>query len=598
MNPEYCPDARKDLLAALCITVLACLIYATTYHVPWYFDDGVNITANQMVHSLGESFAKIVSPRGPALLSFALNYAIHGESLFGYHLVNTLFHIVTTFLVYLILKRAVNRWALAGALLFLSHPLQTQAVTYIVQRMTLLCALFLFLSLYSFIRARESLEAGDTIRTPRHVVWYLLMLVTAFLSIITKQNAAFLPVGLFLFDYFFISSVRGWSNRRRCIYLLPVVAPVAAVVAVYFFKPLVTGTSLTALSSFSAAISPGTYFVTELSVLWIYIRMLFLPYGQALDHGYPFADSYLTLQSGLAGVGLLLLMALAWRMRRTRPEISFAIAWFFASLAVESSFIPLDALFEHRLYVPMFGFALAVTAAIARIPSRGGRLWIIGVLILCYAVLSFQRNLLWVDPIAFYEDNLRKTPHNVRVHVELARCYMLAKRHTAAERLLNRAVELAPASADAFVYLGTLYDETGRQEDAIAAYKKAIAFQPSLVKAYVELAVVYSKRKEYAVAEELLRRVIATQKPTASAYYNLGVVLYMQKKNDAARDAFRSAVTLAPYDADALYNLGIVLAESGAYVEAETVVSRLAAFSASRGAELQAELQTLRKNGK
>ncbi|MGB9082232.1 MAG: hypothetical protein WCD00_13115, partial [Desulfuromonadaceae bacterium] len=421
---------RSDQLAWLILAAIGLLIYANNYQVPWYLDDVEGITANRSVQDPRDLAGLLFSSRGPAIASFVLNYALHGESLFGFHLVNNLIHIFTAVFVYHILKRVMDRWALAGALIFLCHPLQTGAVTYIVQRMSSLCGLFLFISLFACIRAREAAAVEGTMRSLRCCLWYSSMLLFCFLAILTKQNAVFLPVGMVLFDRYFMNDSFRMETKKRLLFHLPIFILSLVYCFVSFIRPLLSGVQASELSAFSGAeISPLRYLVTEFSVIWVYIRMLFLPYGLTLDHGYPFVTSLISLQSSVALLGLVLLGVFAWRVRHSMPAVSFGICWFFSALAVESTLIPLDALFEHRLYIPMFGFVIVVIDLVRRFITNRLQSWCVVLLITVCALLTIQRNALWAEPIAFYEDNLRKAPHNVRVYTELSYRYIIAKRY-------------------------------------------------------------------------------------------------------------------------------------------------------------------------
>ena len=137
---------RFDLTVIAGIVLLGSILYSNTLHVPWYMDDINNILDNQAVHSLGEAWqALFTSARGFVNLTFAVNYALGGDNVVGFHVVNIAIHLLTSCLVFLLLKRVFRRnglFAVGGALIFLAHPLQTQAVTYIVQRATGLAALF------------------------------------------------------------------------------------------------------------------------------------------------------------------------------------------------------------------------------------------------------------------------------------------------------------------------------------------------------------------------------------------------------------------------------------------------------------------------
>lgn len=593
MRSENRSGRYRDLAAVVAITLLVGLIYSVTYHVPWYFDDSANITGNQMVHRLDRPVALLFSFRGPALLSFALNYAIHGESLPGYHVVNNLIHTVAAIMVYFILLRIVRgdrRWALIGALVFACHPIQTQSVTYIVQRMTSLAALFAFACLWCYICGRDTLSSGAAKLSARHISWYAAMMLFCGLAVATKQNTAFLPVGLYVFGRYFLDNAQGWSRRRSMLYLTPFVIPPVYVAYGALIVPLLKGAPLSQIGSMGSNVNPLNYFVTEWRVVWIYLRLLFVPMGQTLDYNYPLVTQILSGSTLFAGVGVVALWGLAWRIRNNAPEVSFAIVWFFLALAVESSFLPLDVMFEHRLYFPMFGFAVFFIWLWRQIPWRWAGVVTVVLLIAVYSTLTVRRNILWSDQVAFNEDNLRKAPRNERIYLELARLYMERKRLDEAEKLLVKGLEINPRQGKLYDNLGSLYDLKGDRKLAIEIYQRGISLDPDYEKLYINLAVVYAAEDKLELADGLLAKALQIRWNNPSTYFNRGVIQYRMRHKAAALANFRRAIECAPYDQDSLYNLAQVAAETGDMKLARETAEQLQRINMPRGRELLREI--------
>jgi superkiller protein 3 len=244
----------------------------------------------------------------------------------------------------------------------------------------------------------------------------------------------------------------------------------------------------------------------------------------------------------------------------------------------------------------MFGFVIVVIDLVRRFITTRLQSWCVVVLIVVFALLTVQRNALWAEPIAFYEDNLRKAPHNVRVYTELSYRYIAAKRYPEAESLLLKADGLVPMSAEVHTYLGILYDQAGYADKSISAFKRAISFDPGYLKAYLELAVVYSNRGENALAEGLLRKAVSSPRAGAAEYYNLGVSLYKQGKKNEAAEFFSTAVKRAPYDIDALNNYGLVKAELGDFAVAQQMAERVSAINPDKGRELLEEIAALKRH--
>ena len=576
----------RDIACFIVLVAVGSLLYSRTLHIPWLFDDIQNIIDNLSIRDLPGAFSGIAGPRGVAYLSFALNYHFGELEPYGFHLVNIAIHILTSFIIYLILKRVfwsplpASRFPLpgflpaAGALIFLAHPLQTQAVNYIVQRMASLCGLFFFLSILLFMVARERLQGGERFFSLRHLAFYGLSIASGVLALGTKQNAAVLPVALVMVDLFFGNRERPGSGKGReagtgkftahcssflvprsslLVYLVPFllvtclisyrqIGSEASVLkdevrAQYWTKAAVApAAEKPAAEAAKAAKAPApvtlakppanlrlVYLATEFSVLWLYLRLLFLPYGQVFDYGYPLVGEIVTLQTAAAFLGLLLLFCLAVYVRKKLPLVSFGIFWFFLTLSVESTVIPLDAVMEHRLYMTMFGFALVVPELLRRVPRVRVRTALTCLVILIFSVLTWQRNSLWADTIAFARDNVRKAPHNQRNYLTLATAYADAGRWGEAEQTLKEAIKLRPD-----YYL---------------------------------------------------------------PYDNLGTALFRQGKPLQALYFFTLAAQMAPGYPNALYNAGLALIQLGDVASAQAIVPRLKRLDARLAAQLEAAVR-------
>jgi tetratricopeptide (TPR) repeat protein len=481
---------RGDLFCLAAIALLGAALYGHTLHVPWYMDDLPAIVDNPAIRDLEAGLRHLLAPRGAATLSFALNYRLGGLDPVGFHLLNTAIHLANGCLVYLLLKRVGrngSRLPLAGALLFGAHPLQTQAVTYVVQRMTILSGLFFLLALYLFARAREDLAAGRPWHSPAHLGLYGASLLAGMLALLAKETAVVLPFALILYARFFLPEQgRQWKSLLP--WVAPFLLPPLFYAAAHLLGPLTAGESLQKLASTRQLVSqqgnsPLRYLATEGQVLWIYLRLLVVPWGQALDHDYAVVRSLLNLKSAAGLLGLAGLGWLAWRLRCRHPQLAFAIGWFFLTLAVESSVIPLDPLVEHRLYLPMFGFAVALPALARLVPKEKARLaGLVGILVLL-SLLTWKRNALWNDPVAFHEENLRRAPASERVRVNLARSYLEQGRHWQAEKVAREAIRINPGYEIAHHNLGAALYYQLRPAEALEAFRTALRLRPDYAEA-------------------------------------------------------------------------------------------------------------------
>lgn len=635
MMPFFSPPVRWRLLAGLLLPLVAAVLYCATLYAPWYHDDFQNIVDNHLIRHPSTALRFLFERRGLAQFTFALNYYFSGLSLPGYHLVNIALHLACAWLVFQLLRRVFpgrDGAALFGAMVFLVHPLQTQAVNYVVQRMAGLCAFLFLLAMYLFVLARERLAAGNSFISRGHLRCYLGALVAGALALLSKENALVLPVALALFGHYFLPGDGRWRA------FLPYLAPFALAPLLFFIwhllLPVLWGSSLAQLAATDQQVnprgeSPIYYLFTQFSVLWIYLRMLVVPYGQTLDHCYPVVTDLLTLKNLIAAGGLGLLGWLGWHLRRRMPYLSFAIVWFFLTLAVESSIIPLDPLMEQRLYLPMFGFAVAVTGLGIHLPGQGLRQALAVVLLSALALLAWQRNRLWSDPVAFYKDNLRKVPHSERTMVNLASYITDLGRHDEAERLLRQALSLNQARPESYVNLGRVLTSRGRLDEAVAALQEGLRRYPDAERLHHNLGYIYLQQEDYAQAfahlrraveinpfflpsveilgrtcadlgrwpeaETWARRAIELEPEKADASYNLGVALYNQGRMIEARAAFAEALRLAPEHAGALYNATVVALETGDAAAARALLGRLGRVDPAGAATLATGLESMVK---
>lgn len=580
--PAFPPtDRRWSRLSpwggAALLTLAVAVLYGHTLGVPWYFDDHQALLGNPVVRNLGRALAELWRPRGVALFTFAANYRFAGAAVAAYHLTNIAIHLGCALLVWRLLRRSFSEpWALLGGLLFLAHPLQTQAVTYVVQRMTSLAALCFLLALELFLSFRAAAASAAPAARRRAALCYGAALLAGALAVFTKENAAVLPPALLLY-------VRCFDPDRRWRPLLLAVAPfllAPLLLAASLAWPLLGGGELARLTGVApAAASPLHYLVTQFSVLCIYLRLIVLPYGQTLDYGYPLVTSLWSLQNLAALAALLLLGWGGWRLRRRLPGVAFGVGWFFLTLAVESSLIPLDPLFEHRLYLPLFGAVVALLALAQAIPQR--RLALAGLLaaLLVCGGLTWQRNALWRDPLAFSADNVAKAPHSERAFFNLAARTLNSGDVNGGLALLQQSLERFPASYPAYAELADYYRRSGRLDDAIAVLRRALAHCANRATIYNNLGFFYALQQQPQLALDALAEARAADPALAESYFNTARLLVTLGRLAEAESFFRDGFARSQASATAYIDFGILLERQGRQAEAQQ------AFRAARRLE-------------
>lgn len=373
------------LLSLISIILLGAIVYSNTLNASWHFDDQVVVTENWTIRDLKGCFTSIFSGnRSVGFFTFALNYHFNKLNVKGYHLVNIAIHILNGLLVYTLVRLTLKTKAmadsrlaaysrflsLASGLIFVVHPLQTQAVTYIAQRFASLATLFYLLALVLFVKARLSLLQGKKFFSLSHLGLYFFSLFSCYLAMHTKEITFTLPFMILLYEFFFIDSTLKKAGRR-VFYLLPFLLMLSIIPFHTLNLSFKEGASkplgdiigeMREQAQETPLISRHDYLLTQFNVIVTYIRLLLLPVNQNLDYDYPIARTLFQFRTFFCFLFLLTLAILALYLFKRSRLISFAISWFFITLSVESSIIPIrDVIFEHRVYLPSVGFVILIS---------------------------------------------------------------------------------------------------------------------------------------------------------------------------------------------------------------------------------------------
>ena len=359
---------RFNFFAFGLIAALILIAYSNTFTASFHFDDNPTIIENAAIKRVTwDNFISMLHGTRPVInLSLMLNYQLSGLNVVGWHIFNIGFHIANSYFVYLLIlwtlslpalsmryKDKAKRMALFGALLFGVHPIQTESVTYIISRTELIAAFFYLATFLLFIKGATTKKFG----------YHVGALLTAALAMGSKEWAVTLPAVLFLYDVLFLSD----SSITTALSRWKAHALVAASWGVLIYTMSTTNLSGAGFGiSGQNNITPWTYLLTSMNVLWTYIRLLFLPINQNLDYEYPLAKTLIEFPTLLSFLGHLAVVAVAfWFYKKKRwTLIPFGVAWFYITLSPTQSFVPiLDVIFEHRVYLPSIGFFITFIAA-------------------------------------------------------------------------------------------------------------------------------------------------------------------------------------------------------------------------------------------
>jgi tetratricopeptide (TPR) repeat protein len=595
-------ETRRIILGVLLVLLLGVVLYSHILNSPFVFDDSRAIKENESIKSFSHALGDVANTRYLTDLSFAINYTVGGLNPFGYHLANNIIHIINGLLVFYFvlllfttpffkskkkdLSHAYLPTAFFVSLIFLVHPIQTQAVTYIVQRSTSMATMFCLLSLIFYITWR--VQRNEKRGRLKIMFLYLFSIIFAVCAMKTKEISFTLPVIIILSELLFFTEKSGRHGNpsllRRLSYLLPLLLTMLIIpLSIMNFNAPIESIAqdLDLHSRETVDISRKDYLFTQFPVIMTYLRLLMFPVNQNLDHAYPVYSSFFQLPVWLSFIVLSLILSLSlFLLYRTRVSdrssssfnihsrlIAFGMLWFFITLSVESSVIPIrDVIVEHRLYLPSIGFVIAAVLFIQSfIPHKAIKIVVMCALIVSLSVLTYSRNSVWKDPQTLWQDVIAKTPGSARaynnlgvayknsgafdkaieqfeksiqsdrqyiaVYFNLGDIFYRQGKYKNAVQMLEYALELNPASQlhlDILNKLGRTYSAMGQTDNAIAVFQKAITVLPSAIAPYNNLAVQYIKVGEYNQAIETLSKAIAIRE---EPYLLSNLTIAYERKN-------------------------------------------------------------------
>ncbi|MBF0475521.1 MAG: tetratricopeptide repeat protein [Deltaproteobacteria bacterium] len=618
------------LLCLMAICFVGALVYAQTIHYPFVFDDHYIIEKNSHIRitRLGLKELSDAAFRTPVLnrplegLTLSLNYYFGKYDVTGYHLTNIAIHLLAGMLVYLLSFLTFRQMAeisnqarpqpagfpilmmsLTAGLIFVTHPVQVQAVTYITQRMTSLSAMLCLLSLLCYIAGRKSPSRG------RKRTWLSAGLVSWALAFGSKEIAATLPLVVFLYEWYFFQDLSfNWLKRSIKYLAIPVVVLVLLTV-IFSEGKLIHKFSegYPILSSPTPAFTAWERVMTEWRVIIFYLSLLFYPHPQRLNllHSitvsHSLFDPITTFLSLLAILGCL---GLALSAARRHRLLSFCILWYFINLVIESSAIKLEFIYQYRLYLPLVALAVYLPYLIYRLTSKmvGVGVIISGVIIVALGFSAYSHNLVWRDNITLWSDVVSKNPLSHGAHNNLgAALYAQGKLQEASSHLsqalrlkpdyidahnnlgmilmdrgdLNRArehylqiLQIKPTDSMAYLSLGKIMFRQGKTEESIGLFDQAVKYDPANPETHYNLAEALAEQDRTDEAIKHYSESSRLDNDYAGAYNGLGAIYEKQGQTAKAMNNYLEALRIRPDSPYADYNLGHLLAEIGRMTEA------------------------------
>jgi tetratricopeptide (TPR) repeat protein len=620
--PNTLGSRRSSLLAGSIIILAVLAAYWNSFSGPFIFDDLPAIMENPAIRHLGSAWAPPNSggmiSRPVVNFSLAVNYAVGGFDVWGYHALNIAIHVFVALTLFGIVRRTLaSRLATRGfqvssfkskivdgpataqseisdlrfeiatddtplafavALLWAVHPLQTESVTCVVQRTELLMGLFYLLTLYCFIRgaaaekfrvqsqesrgtptsgsmSSKALAKEDQLSTLNSRRWFVASVISCLLGMASKEVMVSAPLMVLLYDRTFVAgTLREAWKQRRRYYI-----GLACTWLLLGYLVMSSGGSRGQAAGFELGITPWTYALTQCQAIIRYLKLSVWPHPLVLDYGTRVVQHPMdVLPQALL---LVSLVAATIFSVRWRPALGFVGVWFFAIIAPSSSVVPLvtQTVAEHRIYLSLA--SVVVLAVLGGYALIGRRIVYAGAgLAVLLILLTIQRNNDYHDEATIWSDTVAKCPDNGRAHDNLGNALVkIPDRIPEAIAQFEEAARLDPDSSKTHNNLGSaLLKMPGQLPEAMAQFEAALRINPDFMEAHYNLGnalLGIPGRSSDAVAQ--FEAALRINPDSVEAHLNLGnALLNLPGRLPEAMAQFEAAVRLDPGSAKAHYDLG------------------------------------------
>lgn len=568
---------------AFLITFSTILVYLNSFQGVTVFDDSQYLFKPFMRSFRTSIVAPEIVTRPLIGLSLYLNYRISGTNLWSYHLFNLLVHLISALALFGIVKRTLqlerfreryakhaNTFGLIIALIWAVHPLQTQAVTYIIQRCESLMGMFYLLTVYFSIRS---------LKAEKKTKWYIAAILACACGMLSKEVILTAPIIILFYDWLFLSSSFKELLARRWKFYIALSSTWLLLVITHLASPI------NKTAGFSVkTITPLQYLKVEFSVIVYYLKLVFYPVGLCLDYNWSKTATLSEMLPNAILVCVLLAIAIYGVLRR--KALLFTLVWFFVILSLTSSIVPFDdPAFEHRMYLPMAGiigfvvfalYKLAVTLRqhpsfrILDNPSvlKTVILALITAIATTFSLISIRRNMDYHSDLQMWSDVVRKSPQNARAWNNLGNIYLERGNYDQAIAYLSEAYHYNPAYPLALYNLGVAFTYQGDPEKATFFTLEALRIDPSYKNAHNTLGMLALSRNDLAEAKKQFLEVLEANPAHTSAHNNLAGILMMEKNFAEGEAHLQRAIQIDPQYADSYFNLGVLLLTSGRAAQA------------------------------
>ncbi|MBI2119342.1 MAG: tetratricopeptide repeat protein [Elusimicrobia bacterium] len=521
----------------------ALLIYSHSLDAPFIFDDLSKIADNSEIRALSnfkssylnfdpqaKRLANQNDPSRPiTYFTFTLNYLWGGLNPIGYHFFNLLLHILSSLLVFVLIRKIIflkdqrdSFWIpFLVSILFISHPMQSNAVTYVFSRAELLAAFFYLCSLIFFLHYWKIIlysphpeGMGSALKKSFYYIFSMLFFIAALFS---KQNAVTLPVIILI-----LVAIISECDWKKVIMRVRAIIPFFFVFFLYLLFRMVYLGGVGDLEAYDT-LPRSIYILNQPFVILKYIEMNLFPKNLSIDHALLPRLSFFTPRIFLSWLTLVLLVTMGifmiWKKQKKNMLHLFGCLWFIVTLSPTSSFFPTTSLLvENRVYLPNIGFFLALVllifslfkvrldeALFSRKNIKAALLFVsfIGIL----SLLSWKRNQKFKNPIELWQEVIAQYPHHYRAFSQLGLHYRREGNGEKAIKSYLKAIEMNPNYMESYYNLGNAYLEKKEYSAAALYYLKSLELDPEFLRAYYNLGIAYFQLKEYKKSLESFERV-------------------------------------------------------------------------------------------
>lgn len=534
------------IFSTLCIAIVVTACYYSSLSAPFVWQDQTLIVNNEQIKNLDKWDQLLTTTiqmdtvsesiyRPLQMLTYMGDHYLWRDEPFGYHLTNLILHCLAGIcLLELLWVLTLNRWtAFFAALLFVSHPIHTEAVAYVSGRADPLAAIFTFMTVGNYI---YSCKKKNAFKSSLYAFVGLFYFAVALLA---KEHTIVIPLLLVLYHIAYKSKIR-WAAIIP--YLLVAVAYVTVRVLGIFFSPI----QLDSAAGMSLPERVPGFFVA----LFSYVRLLILPINLQASYGqetFDFGDA-----QSVAGLSIFVLMLILFlKQRRDYPLMSFAIGWFLLALLPVSNLIPVNSyMAEHWLYIPSVGYFMLFGMFFGFIYRRMRQKWFVeimfGILLIFQIVLTVQQNRVWQDPVSLYTRMLNHNPSMAKGHVNLGNAYLKDGDLEKATMHFRSAIKINKHYAEAHNQLGEVYKQKGEFGKAYMCFLDAVESQPEHLAANTNIAAILAQQGRGEEAKISLEKVLTLDPAYLPALLESGRLHQELGQRAQAAEYYRRVLLIQP----------------------------------------------------